>query len=147
MSHPKLIYSVTNRSNEICKTPQDVGQSKISIDVALDKNDLASINPQDVLESVDLSSSSDESISISHNNVERKTSVELSQVPASVDEVEVRSLIEEGKRTDSVDSSADDSLRVDDFDESLRLSRLFAETKQITWNDVIDLDKESLQKL
>ena len=80
MSHPKLIYFVTNRSNEICKTPQDVGQSKISIDVALDKNDLESINPQDVLESVDLSSSvdDDESISISHNNVERKTSVEFS---------------------------------------------------------------------
>ena len=75
MSHRKLFNSVTNRSNEILKTPQDVGQSKISIDVALDKNDLASINPQEVLESVDMSSSSDddddESLSISHNNVER----------------------------------------------------------------------------
>ena len=73
MSHPELFNSITNRSNEILKTPQDVGQSKISIDVALEENDLASINPQDVLESVDLSSSSDdESISISHNNVKRK---------------------------------------------------------------------------
>ena len=62
-----------------------------------------------MLESVDLSSSDDESISISHNNVERKTSVELSQTPASVDEVEVRSSIDEVKRTASVDSSADDS--------------------------------------
>ena len=49
MSHAKLFNSVTNQSNEILKTLQDVGQSKISIDVALDKNDLASINPQDVL--------------------------------------------------------------------------------------------------
>ena len=37
MSHPKLFNSVTNRSNEILKTPQDVGQSKISIDFALKK--------------------------------------------------------------------------------------------------------------
>ena len=48
MSHPNLFNSVTNQSIEILKTPQDVGQSKTSIDVALDKNDLASINPQDV---------------------------------------------------------------------------------------------------
>ena len=101
-----------------------------------------------MLESVDLSSySSDESISISYNNVERKTSVELSQAPSLVDEVEVRSSVDEVKRTDSVDSFADDSLRVDDLDESLGVTRLFAETKQITWNDLIDLDKESLQKL
>ena len=93
MSHPDLFNSVTNRSNEILKTPQDVGQSKIFIDAALEENDLASINPQDVLESVDLSSSDDdESISISLNNVERKTSVEFSQAQASVDEVEIRSL-------------------------------------------------------
>ena len=86
-----------------------------------------------MLESVDLSSSSDdEDISISHNNVKRKTSVELSQASASIDEVEVRSSVDEVKRTASVDSYADDSLRVDDLDESLGLSRLFAETKQIT---------------
>ena len=139
MSNPKLFKSVTNRSNEILKTSQNVGRSKISIDVALDKN-LASINPQDVLESVDLSSSSShESMLILHNNVERKTSVELSQAPASVDEVEVRYSVDEVKRTASVDSSADDCLTVDDLDESLGLSRLFAEIKQITWNDVIDI--------
>ena len=99
------------------------------------------------LESVNFSSSSDdESIESSHNNIESKTSVELLQAPASIDEVEVRSSVDEVKRTDSVDSSADDNLRVDDLDE-LGLSRLFAETKQITWNDVTDLDKKLLQKL
>ena len=88
-----------------------------------------------------MSSSDDESISISHNNVEHKTSVELSQVPALVDQVEVRSSVDDVTRTASVGNSADDSLRVDDLDESLGLSILFAETKQITWNNVSDLDK------
>ena len=64
-----------------------------------------------------------------------------------VDEVDVRSLVDEVKRMASVDSSVDDSLTVDDLDESLGLSRLFAEPIQITWNDVIDLNKKSLQKL
>ena len=59
-----------------------------------------------------------------------QTSDELSQAPAWVDEVEVRSSVDEVKHTASVDSAADDSLRVDDLDASLGLSRLFAETKQ-----------------
>ena len=81
ISNQKLFNSVMNRSNEILKTPQDVDQSKISFHVALDKNDLVSKNQQDVLESLDLSSSSsDESISISLNNVECKTSMEPSQL-------------------------------------------------------------------
>ena len=100
ISNPKLFNFVTNRSNEILKTPKDVGQSKISIDTVFDKNDLASINPQDVLDSVDLSSSDDdESISTSHNNVESKTSIEPSQATASVHEVEVSSSVDEVKRT------------------------------------------------
>ena len=49
--------------------------------------------------------------------MKRKTSIESSQVTASVDEV--RSSVYEVKRTTLVDSSADDSLRVDDLDESL----------------------------
>ena len=82
-----------------------------------------------------------------HNNVDCKASIEPSQATASVDKVEVRSSVDVVKRTASVDSSAEVCLRVDDLDESLGLSRLFAETKQITWNDVIDLDNESLHKL
>ena len=133
MSHQKLFNSITNRSNAILKTPQDVGQSQISTDVALDTNDLASINPQDVLESVDLSSSSDdESIPFRIIMLTAKTSVELSQATASVDEVEVMSSADEVKRTACVDSSADDSLRVDDLNESLGRSRRLAETKHAT---------------
>ena len=78
-----------------------------------------------------------------------RSSVYEVEVRSSVDEVEVRSSVDEVevKHMASVDSSAGDSLRVDDLDELLGLSKLFAEPKRITWYDVIDLDKESLQKL
>ena len=48
INNPKLFNSVTNRSNKILKTPQDVGHLKISINVAIDKNNLESIKPPDV---------------------------------------------------------------------------------------------------
>ena len=123
----------------------------------MNKNNLESIKQQN-LESVDLISSSDECISMSHNDVECKTSIERLRATASVDEVEVRSSVDEFevrssvaevevKHMASADSSADDSLRIDDLDESLGLSKLFSEPKRITWCYVIDLDKESLQKL
>ena len=69
LSNPKLFNSVTNRSNETLKTPQNVGQSTISIDVP-------SIIPQVVLDnnsSVDLIPLSGEFSSISQKNFEGKT--------------------------------------------------------------------------
>ena len=137
-------------SVELLQAPDSVDEVEVrsSVDEVEVRSSVDEVEVRSSVDEVEVRSSVDEvEVMSSVDEVEIRSSVDEVEVRSSVDEVEVRSSVDEVKRTDSVDSSADNNLRVDDLDESLGLSRLFAETKQITWNDVTNLDKESLQKL